>query len=151
MNELSRYQRANAYFRNHIQAPLVALTAVGLLVAFAGIWWQQQVNNAQNRQRITDQHSLSVCVSGILGQLVGSLPPVRVATQKRDTANRHIVLDLAKVVALASENKTASPAFKAQFADDLIGYLRADSALSSARKANPYPKTPHVLCVLDKR
>lgn len=146
-------QRVEAFFDRILPTRAIKPITVALIVSVVAalIWgWQdQRVNHAQDETRIADQHTLSVCVSGILGTLVGSLPPVRNATQKRDEATRRIVLDLAKVVALASENKKASPAFKGEFASDLFTYLTDDAAVTQARKSNPYPPTPKKLCVLD--
>lgn len=159
MNSTPRTRRRWSSAYDRLAPFLVVLCLVASTYASISTYHQQGVNHAQQVQRDKDQAArtadntgLIACFDKFATDLSGSLPPVRRATMKRDTALLAALIGdkgLGGILVRAQQGMKSDPK---QDLEDLVATFdalkAAASHLEKVRAANPYPPPPSKFCDL---
>lgn len=135
-------------FYDRAAPALVIFCLLASLFSSVGVWYNDRVNGAQDRQRTEDNTALLACFDDFASDLAGGLPPVREATaaanQALSEALRALQVGLVKVGTGAFEESDLR-AIIAEFEE----YQTANDELAEVRKEHPYPDAPSTFCPAD--
>lgn len=148
-------------------AMLILFTLVIAIWASLSTYIQQQHNDAQDKafrenaaRQVKANTEFNHCIKGVVAQLTGALPPIRLASAERNAALRAAMIgtkDQPGLGYLLRQSLTDAVAHKPP--GDPIPQLRAlnktfdafetaDEHLAAVLLANPYPEMPKKACEL---